>query len=332
MEGQHKGYLHPSKSPMASPYFFVDKKVGNLCPVQDYQALNDITIKNTAPLPLIPELIDKLRRVCYYTKFNICWGYNNIHIKEGDEWKFEPTVMMFGLCNTPATFQTFMNKIFEDMINAGHVIVYLDDILIFAEDLTTLNNLSSEVLTRLENHKLYLKPEKCSFAQTSIEYLSIIISEGQIKMDLAKVKGITDWPTPRMVKQVQVFLGFCNFYRQFIKNFSDIACTLFDLTRKEVPLIWAPPQETSFRTLIQAFVTAPVLALPDHSRPFRLITDTSDFVTGTILEQPDALNHWHPVAYHSKSLQPAEQNYEIHDKELLAIIHALEIFCHYLEG
>ena len=151
-------------------------------------------------------------------------------------------------------------------------------------------------------------------------------------MDLAKVKGITDWPTPRTVKQVQGFLGFCNFYRRFIKNFSDIACALFGLTREEVPFIWASPQETSFRTLIQAFVTAPVLALPDHSRPFWLITNANDFTTGTILEQPDALNRWHPIVYHSKSLQPVEQNYKIHDKELLAIVCALEIFHHYLEG
>ena len=103
-----------------------------------------------------------------------------------------------------------------------------------------------------------------------------------------------------------MFLGFCNFYRRFIKNCSDIAHTLFDLTRKEVPFIWASPQETSFQTLIQAFVTAPVLALLDHSRPFQLITDASDFMTGAILEQPDALNCWHPVVYHSKSLQPAD--------------------------
>ena len=240
--------------------------------------------------------------------------------------------MTFGLSNAPATFQTFMNNIFEDMIDAGQVVVYLDNILIFSEDLTTLNKLSSEVLKRLEKFDLYLKPEKCSFAQTSLEYLGIIISEGQIRMDPAKVKGITDWPTPRTVKQVQAFLGFYNFYRQFIKNFLDIACALFDLTRKEVPFIWASPQETSFWILIQAFVTAPILALPDHSRPFRLITDASDFATGTILEQLDALNHWHLVAYHSKSLQPAERNYEIHDKELLAIVRVLEIFRHYLKG
>ena len=289
---------------MARPFFFVNKKDGDLRPVKDYQALNDITIKNAAPLPLIPELIDKLHGACYYTKFNVRWGYNNILIKEGDKWKaafkmplglFQPTVMTFGLCITPATIQTFMNNIFEDMIDAGQVVVYLDDILIFSEDLLTLNDLSSEVLKCLEKFDPYLKPEKFSFAQTSIEYLSIIISEGQIRMDPAKVKGITDWPTPRTVKQVQAFLGFCNFYRRFIKNFLDIAHTLFDLTRKEAPFIWASPQETSFRTLIQAFVTVPVLALPDHSRPFRLITDASDFMTGAILELPDALNCWHPV-------------------------------------
>ena len=241
-----------------------------------------------------------MHKAHYYSKFNIRWGYNNICIKEGNEWKaafktplglFEPTVMTFSLCNAPATFQTFMNNIFEDMINTGHAVAYLDDILIFAEDLTLLNKkLSSNVLACLEKYDL-LKPEKCSFAQTSIEYLSIIISEAQIKMYLAKVKGITDWPTPRIVKQVQAFLGFCT----SINNLSRISQTLHKLCstsqeRRSHSFIWASPQETSFWTLIQAFITAPVLTHPDHSRPFQLITDASDFVTGIIFEQPDTLN------------------------------------------
>jgi hypothetical protein len=171
-EHKRKGYIRPSKSPMASPFFFVDKKDGKLCPVQDYCALNNITIKNAAPLPLIPELINKLGSAWYFTKLDIHWGYNNIHIKEGDEYKaafktplglFEPTVMTFGLCNAPATFQTFMNNIFEDMIDKGHVVVYLDDILIFAEDTATLDKLTHDVLSRLEKHDLFLKPEKCVF-------------------------------------------------------------------------------------------------------------------------------------------------------------------------
>jgi hypothetical protein len=220
-EHKRKGYIRPSKSPMASPFFFVDKKDGKLCPVQDYRALNNITIKNAAPLPLIPELIDKLGSTRYFTKLDIRWGYNNIHIKEGNEYKaafktplglFEPTVMTFGLCNAPATFQTFMNNIFEDMIDEGHVVVYLDDILIFAEDTTTLDKITHDVLSRLEKHDLFLKPKKCVFAQTSIEYLGIVITEGQVKIDLAKVAGIANWPTPKTVKNIQAFLGFCNFY------------------------------------------------------------------------------------------------------------------------
>jgi hypothetical protein len=336
-----KGYIRLSKSPMPVPMFFVEKEGSDLRPVQDCRALNDITVKNAAPIPLIPELIDRLHGARYFTKFDIRVGYNNIRIKEGDEYKaafktplglFEPLVMTFGLCNAPATFQTFMNHIFQDMVDEGHVVVYLDDILIFADNLTLLDKLTHEVLSRLDKFDLYLKPEKCSFAQTTIDYLGLVISEGQITMDPAKVKGITEWPTPTSVKQVQAFLGFCNFYRRFIHNYSTMARPLFDLTKKESSFLWGGAQEAAFRALIHAFTTAPVLALPNHSKPFQLITDTSDFATGAILEQPDALNRWHPVAFHSKSLQPAERNYEIHDKELLAIVRALEIFRHYLEG
>jgi hypothetical protein len=310
-----KGYIRLSKSPMPIPMFFIEKKGGDLRPVQDCRALNNITVKNAAPIPLIPELIDRLCGMHYFTKFDIRVGYNNIHIKEGDEYKaafktllglFEPLVMTFGLCNAPATFQTFMNHIFQDMVDEGHVVVYLNDILIFADNLVLLDKLTHEVLSCLDKFDLYLKPEKCSFAQTTIDYLGLVISEGQITMDPAKVKGITEWPTPTSVKQVQAFLGCCNFYRCFIHNYSTMARPLFDLTKKESSFLWGAAQEAAFCTLIHAFTTAPVLALPDHSKPFRLITDTSNFATGAILEQPDALNCWHLIAFHSKSLQPAE--------------------------
>src|SRR5579859_7215457 len=340
-EHLRKKYIEPSMSPIASSFFFIDKKDNKLRPIVDYHALNAETIENAAPLPLIPKLVNKLCGARYFTKLDICWGYNNIRIREGDEYKaafktslglFQPTVMTFGLCNAPATFQTFMNNIFESMIDNRHVVIYLDDILIFAEDLTLLTKLTHAILSKLEEYDLYLKPEKCSFAQTSIEYLGLVISEGQMAMDPTKVTAITEWPPPKSVRQVQAFLGFCNFYRRFIQDFSHVARPLFELTKKDIPFQWGHPQNTAFQALIQAFTTAPVLALPDHSKPFRLITDASDFATGAILEQPDALNRWHPIAYHSKSLQPAEHNYEIHDKELLAIIRALEIFPHYLEG
>jgi hypothetical protein len=296
-----KGYIQRSKSPVASPFFFVNKKDGKLRPVQDYRALNDITVKNATPLPLIPDLIDKLQGSRYFTKFDVRWGYNNIRIRKGDEWKaafkcalglFEPLVMTFGLCNAPATFQSFMNDIFTDLIDAGHLIVYLNDILLFHHALADLHALTHEVLRRLTKYDLYLKPEKCSFDQTSIEYLGIIIDNGNVRMDPAKVQGITKWPHPTKVKEIQSFLGFCNFYRRFIHDYSKIAHPLFHLTKKDIPFTWTTTQQSAFDTLIHSFTVAPVLLLPDRARPFRLITDASDFAVSAILEQPDLLNRW----------------------------------------
>src|SRR5712672_42774 len=149
---------------------------------------------------------------------------------------------------------------------------------------------------------------------------------------LSFLKDPSPWPQPKTIKELQSFLGFCNFYRHFIKDYSQVAHSLFALTKKDVPYIWATAQESAFRSLIYTFMVTPVLALPNPSLPFRVITDASDFALGAILEQPDLLNRWHPVAFFSKSMQPPELNYDIHDKELLAIIRALEAFCHYLQG
>ena len=157
---------------MASPFFFVKKKDGSLRPVQDYRKLNESTIKNRYPLPLIQELVDKLKGSRVFSKLDVRWGYNNVRIKEGDEWKaafrtnrglFEPTVMFFGLTNSPATFQTMMNDILRDLIDEGHVTVYLDDILIFSDDLFEHRHLVERVLQRLQEHGLCLKEEKCVF-------------------------------------------------------------------------------------------------------------------------------------------------------------------------
>jgi len=151
-------------------------------------------------------------------------------------------------------------------------------------------------------------------------------------MDPVKIDAIANWPTLTKVKNIQAFLGFCNFYRHFIKNYSTLAHPLFDLTKKDMPFQWGPAQTNTFQNLQQAITTSPVLLLPDYGKPFTLITDASDYATGAILEQEDAFGRSHPVAYFSKSLQPAERNYEIHDKELLAIVQALTHFRHYLQG
>src|SRR5712672_712892 len=201
-----KGYIRPSKSPYASPFFFIKKKDGKLRPVQDYRRLNEWTIRNRYPLPLIPELINRVRNKDLFTKFDVRWGYNNVRIKDGDEWKavfvtneglFEPTVMFFGLTNSPATFQAMMNAIFEDEIRAGWLTVYMDDMLIATRNDAGLHeHYVNHILTKLAQHDLYLKPEKCQFEQTRIEFLGVVLENNTIQMDPVKTDGVAKWPSP----------------------------------------------------------------------------------------------------------------------------------------
>ncbi|GLB39299.1 putative retrotransposable element tf2 155 kda protein type 1-like [Lyophyllum shimeji] len=341
-ENLKSGRIHPSKSPMASPVFFIKKKDGSLRLVQDYRALNAITVKNRYPLPLISELINNLRGARYFTKLDVRRGYNNVRIKEGDEWKaafrtncglFEPLVMFFRLTNSPATFQTMMNDIFRDLIAQRVVCVYLDDILIYTKTLEEHRRITRIVLDRLREHCLFLKPEKCEFERTEVEYLGLIISHGTASMDPVKVAGVAEWPVPRNKKEVQSFLGFTNFYRRFIRDFSHHARPLFDLTAKDVAWTWGSGQQDTFDSLKRAITSKPVLIFPDDDRPFRVEADSSDFATGAVLSQQSPEDEkWHPVVFYSKSLNAVERNYEIHDKEMLAIIRALEEWRHFLEG
>ncbi|GBE80874.1 hypothetical protein SCP_0305940 [Sparassis crispa] len=216
---------------MASPFFFVGKKDGSLRPCQDYRYLNEGTIKNAYPLPLITELLDKLKGARYFTKMDLRSGYNNVWIKDGDQWKaafktnrglYEPTVMFFGLCNSPATFQKMMNEIFKDLINEGWMIIYMDDILIFLNDMEEHRQRTLRVLERLKQNDLFVKPEKCTFDSQEVEYFGMIIRPDHIGMDLIKLKGIQDWPEPTTVKAVRAFISFANFYRKFIDHYSKI--------------------------------------------------------------------------------------------------------------
>ncbi|KAF8641666.1 hypothetical protein AX16_009851 [Volvariella volvacea WC 439] len=204
-ENLQKGYIRPSKSPMASPFFFIQKKDGGLRLCQDYRKLNEGTIKNCYSLPLISELVDKLKGAKYFTKLDLRWRYNNVHIKEGDEWKaafktnkglFKPTILFFGLCNTPVTFQQMMNDILRVMIKENILVVYMDDILLFARDKETLRDNTVRLLEKLVEHDLFLKPEKCAFEQEKIEFLGMIIKENAVKMDPRKLEGIQQWPIP----------------------------------------------------------------------------------------------------------------------------------------
>jgi len=219
--------------------FFIKKKDGSLRLVQDYHALNTVTVKNRYPLPLISELVSQLCRAKYFTKLDVRWGFNNVHIKPGDEWKaafctncglFEPLVMFFGMTNSPVTFQTMMNDIFRTLIAKGIVVVYLDDILIFTRTEEEHEQAVRKVLEVLAEHKLFLRPEKCEFHRKEIEYLGLVILENKVAIDPVKVAGVCDWPTLENQTDVQAFIDFVNFYRRFIRDFSTIARPLFDLT------------------------------------------------------------------------------------------------------
>ncbi|SJL13670.1 uncharacterized protein ARMOST_17118 [Armillaria ostoyae] len=338
-ENLASGRIKPSKSPMASPFFFVKKKDGTLRPVQDYRKLNEMTIKNRYPLPLISELMDKLGSAKYFTKLDVRWGYNNVHIKKDDEWKaafrtnrglFEPTVMFFGLTNSPATFQWMMNDIFKDLIATGKVTIYLDDILIFSKTLEEHRKITRRVLELLRKHKLFLKAEKCEFEVLETEYLGVIISEGSIRMDPVKLAGIAEWPAPTKKKELQSFLGFANFYRRFIKCYSDIACPMTCLTGKEV-WTWGTAQQIAFQQLKNWFAIDVILRIPTEKGQFRVEADASEGAIGAVLSQEQD-GKWRPVAFLSKALTITERNYEIYDKELLAIMLALDEWRHYLMG
>src|ERR1700749_4859521 len=244
-----KGFIRPSNSPQASPFFFVAKKDSKvLRPCQDYRYLNEYTVKNAYPLPSIDDLLNKLLGATIFTKLDIRWGYNNVRIKEGDEWKgafitkrglFEPTVMFFGMTNSPATFQSMMNDYFADMIAQGWVLIYIDDILIFSKKPEDHHERTMKVLKRLEEKDLFLKPEKCVFNAKEVEYLGFIVKPNEISMDPTKLAGIRDWIPPTNVKGVRSFLGFGNSYRRFIGNYAEIAKPLNELTKKTKVFEWS---------------------------------------------------------------------------------------------
>jgi hypothetical protein len=253
--------------------------------VQDYRALNEVTVRNTYPLPLIKELINQLVGKTWFTKFDVHWGYNNIHIKNGDQWKatfktnrglFEPTVMFFGLTNSPATFQMMMDEIFKDEVATGDVIIYMDDILIAtARSLDNHKRKVFHVLWKLFLNNLFLKPEKCHFHKKKVEYLGVIVGNGRVKMDPVKVKGITDWPTPTNLKELCSFLGFGNYYKDFIADYSQLTRPLHDLTKHDTPWHWEDTQDIVFKTLKKEFTSYPVLCNPNPTKRYILDTDAS---------------------------------------------------------
>jgi hypothetical protein len=240
--------------------------------------------------------------------------------------------MYFGLTNSPATFQTMMDKTFKEEIATGDVVIYMDDILIATS--RSLNYHKHKVvliLGKLQAHDLFLKPEKCHFHKREVEYLGVIVGKGQVKMDPVKVQGLADWPTPTNLKELRSFLGFRNYYKDFINGYSCVARPLHELTKKSVQWHWNDQADHAFKTLKSAFTAYPVLKNPDPNKHYILDTDASQFAVGATLSQHFS-DGVHPIAFFSKSLLPAERNYNIYDRELLAIIYAIKAFRHLLLG
>ena len=224
------------------------------------------------------------------------------------------------MCNSPATFQSMMDSIFIEEIKEGVTIVYMDDILIYATTLELLEKYTKRVLQKLWDHDLFLKAKKCEFNKTKMEYLGLVVEEGKISTDPIKVKGFADWPIPTCVKDVRSFLGFGNFYRKFIPGFSTLAAPLNALLRKDTVFQWTGETQQSFDTLKQKLTSSPVLMMPDHTRPFQIECDVSKYASGAVLTQQDNNGDRHLVAFLSKTFSKTERNYEIYDRELLAII------------
>ncbi|KAJ1598432.1 hypothetical protein NDA14_000399 [Ustilago hordei] len=341
-ENLEKGFIRPSKSPARSPVLFVPKKDGGLRLCVDYRGLNEITVKNRAPLPLIEEQLFLLRKARIYTKLDLRAAYNLIWIAKGDEWKtafgtqlglYEYLVMPFGLANALAHFQSFINDIFQDIIGI-YVVVYLDDFLIFSDTEEAHVKHVTKVLTHLRSNRLFAKLLKCEFHTKTVKFLGYIIKPTGIEMDPEKVCTVKEWPMPESIHDIQRFLGFANFYRRFIAHFARIAKPLTSLVK---PTEWFKkfelPEEAqqAFHKLIQAFTSAGVLQHFNYHLPTRLETDASDFAIAGVLKQEHE-GQWHPVAFYSRKMSPAEKNYEIHDKELLAVVACLTQWRHMLAG
>ncbi|KAF8748670.1 hypothetical protein RHS01_10653 [Rhizoctonia solani] len=292
-----------AKSKALKQHIKEELATGKIRPVPPQQAprkLNDVTHKNVYPLPRQDDLMAKLRHAKMFTKLDLCWGYNNVRIKEGDEWKtafrtkyglFEYLVMPFGLTNAPAAFQHFMNDLFRDLIDVT-VVIYLDDILIFSEDPKKHPEHVREVLQRLMKNQLFCKLSKC------------------FSMDQKKIEAVTSWPRPKTFRGSPPPQSH----------------------KKEIPWSWETQEEEAFQELKSLVTRSPVLIHSNPDLTYYLETDASGVAMGAILSQRGEDNRLHPIAYMSKSFSGAEANYDTHDKELLAIIKALEEWQIFLEA
>jgi hypothetical protein len=338
-KGIEAGHIRVSNSPYGAMALIVRKKDGTPRVVVDYRALNELTVKNKYPLPLMDEMFDRVHGAKFFTKIDLRTGFHQIRLAEVDIEKtafrtrygsFEYLVMPMGLCNAPSTFMQLMNETFRDMLDKS-VLVFLDDILVFSRTKEEHIAHVREVLTRLRVNKLFAKRSKCEFFRDEVEFLGHRIGAKGLSVSPDKIDAVKAWPRPKDLGEVRSFLGLAGFYRRFVKDYSKGALPLTELTKEKVPFAWGAAQQAAFDALKTALCAAPVLLVPDPSKPYTLNCDACDFAIGATLQQ----DHGHglqPVAYRSKKLSAAERNYDTREKEFMALVDACSHWRHYLHG
>ena len=331
-ENLKKGFITPSKAPYASPILFAEKKDGSLRFCVDYRKLNALTKRDRYPIPLIDEVLARVQGSRYLTRLDIIAAFNKLRMNPDSEdlttfitsfGAFKYLVLPFGLTNGPASFQHYINDVLFEYLH-DFCQAYLDDILIYSKTLKEHRQHVRAVLQKLRDAGLQVDIHKCEFHVQETVFLGLLVSTEGLRMDPSKVQVIQDWAIPQNLTDVQSFIGFCNFYRRFIKGFSKLVRPMVNLTRKDQPFLWTDACQKAFELMKERVTTAPVLKHFDRTKEAILETDSSDYVNGGVLSQYGDDGILYPVAFYSKNMAPAECNYEIYDKELLAIIRCLE--------
>ena len=335
--------IRPSHSPWAAPVVLVKKKDGSLRLCVDYRKLNNVTRRDSFPLPNIDDILAALTGAQWFTTLDLASGYWQVEVEPNDREKtafalptglYEFQTMPFGLVNAPATFQRLMQIVLHDLY-PNKCLIYLDDVIVHGRTLDEhLQNLQL-VLSQLQEAGLKLKPQKCHFLCSEVTYLGHLVSAAGIHSDPTKIQAIQNWPTPQSAEEVRQFLGLASYYRRFVYGFAHIAAPLTQLTEKHRKFQWTTECQEAFNKLQSALMSAPTLAFPNLSEkagPFILDTDASDFGIGAVLQQVGTDGLEHVIAYASRVLTKPERNYCTTRKEMLALITFLRQFRHYLLG